>query len=230
MTQAFSRTGSPAPDVTLSDHDGQSVPLSSLWRDRPLVLIFIRHTGCPFCREHVAELRDRAAEFEAAGASVVIVTMSSVAQAQLFRSELKLPFRVLSDVEQAAYRAFEVPRGGLFSVAGPSVWARGFFAMWKHGGGRMIGDPFQLPGSFVIDRAGVIRLADYSRNSAEWASSEQLLTALNPASGTSANPSNIEPQRSRATVSPGSCSTVCDMPAAHSDSGGSNSSEPLIRR
>lgn len=32
-------------DVTVLDLDGNSVPLASLWADRPVVLAFIRHFG-----------------------------------------------------------------------------------------------------------------------------------------------------------------------------------------
>ncbi|MGH0031958.1 MAG: hypothetical protein ACQGVC_19380 [Myxococcota bacterium] len=31
--------------IELQDPDGRSVPLSTLWRDRPVVLVFIRHFG-----------------------------------------------------------------------------------------------------------------------------------------------------------------------------------------
>lgn len=37
--------GQTAPDLTLADDQGQSVRLSDLWRQRPLVLLFVRHFG-----------------------------------------------------------------------------------------------------------------------------------------------------------------------------------------
>jgi peroxiredoxin len=37
--------GDKAPDVVLSDSNGDEVRLSSLWRERPLVLVFLRHFG-----------------------------------------------------------------------------------------------------------------------------------------------------------------------------------------
>jgi hypothetical protein len=30
---------------SLPDHSGESVELASLWRDRPVVLVFLRHFG-----------------------------------------------------------------------------------------------------------------------------------------------------------------------------------------
>jgi peroxiredoxin len=49
MNSADSRTapavGDPAPDLELPDDAGAPVRLSTLWRERPLVLLFGRHLG-----------------------------------------------------------------------------------------------------------------------------------------------------------------------------------------
>lgn len=37
--------GDMAPDVELLDHTGQLLRLSSLWHERPLALLFVRHFG-----------------------------------------------------------------------------------------------------------------------------------------------------------------------------------------
>ena len=37
--------GDKAPDSTLLDSRGEQVTLSSLWRERPLVVVFLRHFG-----------------------------------------------------------------------------------------------------------------------------------------------------------------------------------------
>ena len=36
---------SPAPDVTLEGEDDVAVALADSWRDRPAVLLFLRHFG-----------------------------------------------------------------------------------------------------------------------------------------------------------------------------------------
>lgn len=48
MAQFRSRRLAPgdyAPNVTLKRPDGEPVALSSLWADRPAVLVFLRHFG-----------------------------------------------------------------------------------------------------------------------------------------------------------------------------------------
>lgn len=37
--------GDSAPDVSLLDHEGRAVALSTLWRDGPVALFFLRHLG-----------------------------------------------------------------------------------------------------------------------------------------------------------------------------------------
>ena len=45
MSAKTLRPGDSAPDVVLSDSQGQPVPLSDTWRDGPVLLNFIRHFG-----------------------------------------------------------------------------------------------------------------------------------------------------------------------------------------
>jgi peroxiredoxin len=104
--------------------------------------------------------------------------MGTPAYAVAFRACYRLPFRCLADTERAAYRAYGLPRGGLGAVAGPAIWAAGWKALLRHGVGRVVGDPYQLPGSFVIDTAGFIRHAHRATSSADWASNDELIVVL----------------------------------------------------
>jgi len=104
--------------------------------------------------------------------------MGQPAQARQFREYYQLPFPLLSDPQRSAYQAYHVPRGGILSVAGPGMWAAGAQSLLKHGVGQIVGDPYQLPGSFIIDRAGKIAFAHYSRDSADVPTNDELLAQL----------------------------------------------------
>jgi peroxiredoxin len=39
------KRGDKAPDLRLRDSSGAEVSLADLWRERPLVLVFLRHFG-----------------------------------------------------------------------------------------------------------------------------------------------------------------------------------------
>lgn len=167
-----------APLLTLDDHTGRPTELADLWRDRPLVLLFIRHFGCPFCREHLADVRDRYREFVDAGGEVAAVTMGTPERAAAFREQHRLPFTCFADRQQRAYAAFGVPRGNWSQVAGPGVWAAGIKAIARAGFGKPVGDIQQLHAEFVIDMDGIVRMAFLPKHSAEHAPMEDILALL----------------------------------------------------
>lgn len=63
-----------------------------------------------------------------------------------------------SDPQQKLYRAFDLKRATLTQVFGLDVWLRGWNAFSKgHGVGMPIGDPFQMPGVFLLHNAEIVR-------------------------------------------------------------------------
>ena len=104
-----------------------------------------------------------------------MVTMGTPEDNAAFKRSFNLSYTLLSDPDRIAYQAYGVPRGSGWNVAGPSTWIQGFRALGSHGFGKIIGDPFQLPGSFIIDKIGVIQFAQYNKTSAGWATPAELL-------------------------------------------------------
>jgi peroxiredoxin len=45
MTGKRVKTGDSAPNIQVVNADGESIELSSLWADKPVVLAFLRHFG-----------------------------------------------------------------------------------------------------------------------------------------------------------------------------------------
>jgi peroxiredoxin len=181
--------GTAAPDFTMPDQTGNLVRLSSLWQQKPLVLVFARHLGCPFCREHLMELQRDTQRYEDAGAEVAAVTMSTPADTMVFRERFQLNYRILSDVEQVAYRGYQVRRGTIGTVAGPQLWWKGLKSFLAFGTGKVAGDPLQLPGSFVISPQGRVMFAHFADNSADWASTADHLQSLSSGAARAQNQS-----------------------------------------
>lgn len=161
--------GRTAPDREMKDETGALVKLSELWSKQPLVLVFVRHLGCPLCRAHLADLQKGMSQDPGHPFEVAVVTMGAVDQNAEFKRSQKLSFRLLSDPDRQVYRAFEVPRGGLSEIAGISVWRQAWRALRQFGRGKIVGDVYQMPGSFVIDTSGTVVFAHYAKNSADWA-------------------------------------------------------------
>lgn len=133
--------------------------LDAVSRDRPALVVFLRHGGCPFCREALAEIARRRAEIERPGTRIVLVHMLPDAAAAAFFARYGLDdLPRISDPDRTVYAAFELRRGGLMQVMGPRVWWRGLTAMLnRHGVGRPVGDVFQLPGAFLVHRGEIVK-------------------------------------------------------------------------
>ena len=73
--------------ITLKNHRGHDIALGTLWRERPVVALFVRHFGCVFCREQLADAELHHARIRAHGAQLVVVGNGSVEQARDFVDE-----------------------------------------------------------------------------------------------------------------------------------------------
>jgi len=136
------------------------VSLEEISRLSPVLLVFLRHAGCTFCREALADLAAQRAEIEAQGTRVVLVHMSAEENAAAIFAKYGLEdVARVSDPGCAVYRAFGLPRGSLGDVLGPKVWWRGFQAaiLGRHGLGALQGDGFQMPGVFLLFPGEVVR-------------------------------------------------------------------------
>lgn len=154
--------GDPAPDATLVDLGGAEVPLSSYWSDRPAVVVFLRYFGCPFCQAQVVALRRDADRFRDAGGRIGLVGHGRAQEAVAFAETKQLPFPLLLDPDRAAYRAYGLVQGKAVQVLGPQVflpWLSAELSAETRQRGLKGGSFLQMPGTFVIDRGGVVRLS-----------------------------------------------------------------------
>jgi thioredoxin-dependent peroxiredoxin len=93
-------TGTEAPDFELPDQDGNVVRLSEL-RGRRVVLYFYPKADTPGCTTQACGIRDRANEYETAGATVVGVSPDPVRRVKRFHDGQSLNFTLLADEDHA---------------------------------------------------------------------------------------------------------------------------------
>jgi hypothetical protein len=131
--------------------DGQSI--THLSQRAPVLLIFLRHAGCTFCRQALDDLRRARARLAELKVQPVLVHMGTDQESlKLFQDYDVQDVPRISDPGCELYRAYGLGRGGASQVLGPSVWWRGLKAavFQRHGIGRLVGDGFQMPGVFLI--------------------------------------------------------------------------------
>jgi peroxiredoxin Q/BCP len=96
-----------APDFELPDQDGNPVRLSEL-RGRPIVLYFYPKADTPGCTTQACSIRDRAEEYDAAGAVVIGVSPDRVEAVKRFHAKQSLNFTLLADADHAVCDAYGV--------------------------------------------------------------------------------------------------------------------------
>ena len=99
--------GEQAPEFTLPDQDGNEVSLSD-FAGRTLVLYFYPKADTPGCTTQACGIRDRAAEYDAAGAVVVGVSPDPVKRVKKFHGGQSLTFTLLADEDHAVCEQYGV--------------------------------------------------------------------------------------------------------------------------
>jgi thioredoxin-dependent peroxiredoxin len=97
--------GEDAPDFTLPDQDGAELTLSKL-RGQTVVLYFYPRADTPGCTVQACGVRDRGAEYEAAGTRVIGVSPDSVEDVKKFAEKFELEFTLLADADHAVADAY----------------------------------------------------------------------------------------------------------------------------
>ena len=102
--------GDRAPEVTLPSHENQQVPLSSLWRDGPAVLLFFPLAFTSTCTTELCTVRDDIGSYTGLNARVAAISVDSPYVLSRFRGELGADYTFLSDFNREASRAYGVLR------------------------------------------------------------------------------------------------------------------------
>lgn len=99
--------GQKAPQFKLPNQDGEEVALAD-FSGRTVVLYFYPKANTPGCTTQACSIRDRAAEYDAAGAVVVGVSPDPVSAVKKFHGRQSLNFTLLADADHAVCDAYGV--------------------------------------------------------------------------------------------------------------------------
>ena len=146
-----------APLTVVTLDTGESKDLSEFYKEKPLILVFLRHFGCIFCREQIAELRQFKAE------NIVLVCMGRIQETQEFKRKMEIPQTMVSDPNKLLYEAFALRRGSFGQVLSPTLTRKSIRLLkGGHRMGMLKGDPWMLAGVFRIEPDGDVSFAHYA--------------------------------------------------------------------
>ncbi|MEM8680756.1 MAG: SelL-related redox protein, partial [Planctomycetota bacterium] len=150
-------TALPHPIQDLPGDTGKT--LQEMSETGPVLVVLLRHAGCTFHREALADLEQARDALHQQGVQLAVVHMADGENPAERNRSYDLGDAVhFSDPSGSLYRAFGLQRGSLPQLLGPTVWWRGFQAFVRgHGVGCLTGDGFQMPGVFLLERGKITR-------------------------------------------------------------------------
>ena len=191
-TEAPLQVGDIAPNFTIPDQGGTPVELSSFWAQGPALILFWRHFGCSCGMDRARRLSEESGAYESAGAKVVIVGQGEPERAAAYREKYSIRYPILCDPARKVYEAFGLLEGGpaqiLFDAPDSLLRCdleagKELAAKRREAGRPMVDSPWQLPGEFVVDRDGRLRLTYRYQYCEDYPNPLVLVAALREARG-----------------------------------------------
>ncbi|MDA1009939.1 MAG: peroxiredoxin-like family protein [Chloroflexi bacterium] len=165
--------------LTVLTPQGEATRLGDLWTDRPVLLVLVRHYGCLFCRQQLADLRGVWSRIEVAGVQPVVIGNGTPLMAEAFAEETGLEVPLYTNPGREVYAALGTKRPGLRAFFHPRLYwnglratLRGFFPKAPKG------DPAQLGGVFLVRPGGEMPYAYRSDLAGDHPSSAELLRVV----------------------------------------------------
>jgi hypothetical protein len=149
-----------------SIHTESGTNLRVLTEASPVLLVFLRHFGCSFCRQAISDIADLRGELDRRGVRPVFVHLGTPERARPF-----FEYYGIGDVERISDPEAKIYRHPVFllsrinpwlTLLQPSVWA-GWLkgAIFKHGIGAIKEDGEQMQGVFFLKGAKIVRQFRY---------------------------------------------------------------------
>ena len=186
------QAGDVAPDLELHDASGGTVHLRDTWRDGPALLLFWRHYGCSCGRDRARRLQAEHERYASLGVNVVVIGQGGPERSRVYAQKNELPCPVLCDPARHAYDAYGLLEGQPSQIVfdAPDEFLRRDYEAGRklqqsrHGTDAVpVDSPWQLPGEFVIDRAGMVCLAYRYQYCEDWPDPLVLVAAIKEAGG-----------------------------------------------
>jgi hypothetical protein len=161
----------PTPATTATDEVARALVsirtetganLLTLAEQSPVLLIFLRHFGCSFCRKAINDIADLGTELKSRGVRPVFVHLGPSELAKVY-----FDYYGLSDVERICDPEGTIYKSPTFQLRQVNPWWHlvnpvvlfGWFkgTIFKHGIGSIQGDGSQMPGIFFLKDRKIAR-------------------------------------------------------------------------
>ncbi len=151
----------PPPSTALRTLIGSTgLTLAQLSENQRVLAVFLRHSGCTFCREALDDLSKTRTQIEASGAKIALVHMSAEDDIRPIVEKYHVAdLPRFSDPQRQLYSEFDLPPARWTQLIGLKVLWRGLLSAFHagHGFGPVKESVTQMPGTFLIENGQVLR-------------------------------------------------------------------------
>jgi peroxiredoxin len=135
--------------------------IKDLSDEQPVMLFFLRHFGCTFCKEALLNIKELRAQIENKGTRIVLVNMDNDKRCSEILSASGLDdIEYICDSESILYKAFRLRRGTFTQLFGWKASVRALYLWFTKGlfvSSPGNADVYQMPGIFVIYKGNVVK-------------------------------------------------------------------------
>jgi hypothetical protein len=166
MESSLKHRNEPAGEAFASFRAESGVSLLALTETSPVLLVFLRHFGCSFCRQTLSDVASLRPELEARGVQPVFVHLGTPERAKPYFEYYGLAdVERISDPDAVIYQhpLFDLarthPLWHLFNARVWFGWLKG--ALFTYGIGTIQEDAHQMPGLFYVKGSVIVRRYRY---------------------------------------------------------------------
>jgi peroxiredoxin len=133
--------------------------LYSIVQKSSVLLVFLRHFGCPFCRETLDDLAKARPNLSAQGVKLVFIHLTEDAYGDRYLQQYNLGKEEhISDPDMSLYEYFGLQRGGFQQLYNLKVWSRIVDIQHIYGAqtNKVLGSVRQMSGVFFIENGKIV--------------------------------------------------------------------------
>lgn len=152
--------GSPMPDATVRDSEGNETTLKNLTDGKTTVLVFFRGGWCPICTRHTGQLIHAYPKILERNAQILAISPDSPESTASNQAKNSVPFPVFSDSDLTAAKAF----GLAFQVDDATVEKYQVYGIDLVAAAGRTHHSLPIPAVYIVDASGQIVFAHSDPN------------------------------------------------------------------
>lgn len=131
--------------------------LRSITEENTVMLVFLRHFGCVFCREALDDFSKIKVELNQLNIKLIFVHMSEESYGDQYFKEYGLESEEhISDPDMTLYEYFGLQKGTFRELYGLKVWSRAIGLKFGMETKKPLGNMKQMPGVFLLKSGEII--------------------------------------------------------------------------